>query len=429
MLDKSERSDYLISRSIESKKSKGYHMILRQDLLDENSPDGLQVYQLTTETEVQSSHVYMEAQIFTPDSKRLVLHRAAQSHAPLPDPRHQYLLCDLENNGELSPLTFEEKTTAPCLDPTGTWLYYFVCGTETTPLKLNRVKLDGTERETLMVFDCDYPGTTFRHRGIYPLSTISPDGKRLVFCGKIGESEYGLTVIDLEKGSAELILSGPTWLNLHPQYTRNPANNHDIMIQESHNYRYDPVEKKIVNNPDGKGTDIHLIRDDGTNFRSLPWGRDGNEFCQGHQCWIGRTDRTITSTHTREPSSGRLIESLAAAADAGHLGLHTPGGRRSDLTRMFTDPYFYHFATDIAGKRLITDSADLFQGGRLFTADLGEPGEPASNWRYILSPKCSPYAPAPKGCHIHPFFSPDGRTAFFNSDESGIPQAFMICGI
>jgi hypothetical protein len=30
--------------------------------------------------------------------------------------------------------------------------------------------------------------------------------------------------------------------------------------------------------------------------------------------------------------------------------------------------------------------------------------------------------------HPHPFFSPDGRMAFFNSDESGHPQVYMVTG-
>ena len=31
-----------------------------------------------------------------------------------------------------------------------------------------------------------------------------------------------------------------------------------------------------------------------------------------------------------------------------------------------------------------------------------------------------------KDSHTHPFLSPDGKTGFFNSDESGVLQAYMI---
>src|SRR5438874_6928405 len=65
----------------------------RPDLLDKNSPKGIEVFQLTAETDVPSCHLYMEAQIFTPDSKRFLLHRSAYAHgSDKNDPKHQYLL-------------------------------------------------------------------------------------------------------------------------------------------------------------------------------------------------------------------------------------------------------------------------------------------------------------------------------------------------
>jgi hypothetical protein len=87
---------------------------------------------------------------------------------------------------------------------------------------------------------------------------------------------------------------------------------------------------------------------------------------------------------------------------------------------------FLGFATDKAGDRLITDAAPLEKGGRLFVAELGEPGkDPGRNWRYLLSPGSS----GKQEAHIHPFLSPDGRTGFFNSDESGSLQAYVVRGL
>ncbi len=40
-----------------------------------------------------------------------------------------------------------------------------------------------------------------------------------------------------------------------------------------------------------------------------------------------------------------------------------------------------------------------------------------------------PRSTCDKGAHIHPFLSPDGTMAFFNSDESGLLQAYMIRGL
>ena len=157
---------------------------------------------------------------------------------------------------------------------------------------------------------------------------------------------------------------------------------------------------------------------------TLPVGKPHTHRVQGHQCWIGRTERAITSTGNREWNREELIEGRAAP-HAGHIGVRTPGGVRADLSREIDEPQFYHFATDIAGRRFITDSGPRDGGGGLWTADVPErEGDPLRNWTFLLNPQCS----WDKSVHIHPFLSPDGNTGFFNSDESGILQACMVRG-
>ena len=219
-------------------------MKLRPDLLDERSPEGLEVIQLTTETEVPSTHLYMEAQVFTPDSRRLVLHRSATAHGSNPqDPNHQYLRCDLDDHCSLHPLTVEVGVTGASVSPDGRYVYYFV--DETTVgggrLTLKRVNLDGTERCTITVVDAPLPGTRFRPSCIYPLSTISADGQRIAISAFLGdgsaaEAPWGLMVFDIAAATVQLILHGPTWCNLHAQYCRSsdPEESHDILIQENH---------------------------------------------------------------------------------------------------------------------------------------------------------------------------------------------------
>lgn len=409
-------------------------MIPRADLLDPRSTEGIEVFQLTSEPEVPSSHIYMEAQIFTPDSRRFVLHRSAHAHgSDQHDPQHRYLLCDLDNGGQLSPLTEETGATGPSISPDGRYLYYFVNETEIGggALTLKRVQLDGTERETLFVLDAPLPDTDVRPSRIYPLSTISSDGKRIAISGYLGDGHtqgapYGLMVFDIEGASVRLVLQGPSWCNLHPQYSRSldAVASHDILVQENHDNEADE-KGEITRLVGGLGADIHVIRDDGTNFRNMPWGRDGNEFCQGHQCWRGRSRWGITSTGTKQPPEAQLIEGFEADY-AGHVGLNTPGGRRNDLSRDFDNPQFFHFATDIEGKRLITDCGPLNESASVWCAEFGEPGQDALlNWRYLVTARCT----CQKSTHLHPFLSPDGRLGFFNSDESGILQAYMIRGL
>jgi len=409
-------------------------MRLRPDLLDAKSPHGIEIIQLTADPDVPSSHIYMEAQIFTPDSKRFLLHRSAHAHgSSKDDPRHQYLVCDTDNGCSLHLITHEVGATAPSISPDGTFVYYLVDETKVGGgrLTLKRVALDGSERQTIVVLDRGIPGTGVCPSKIYPLSTTSSDGKRLATAAFLGDgttddAPFGLLVFDLERAEVAVPLEGQTWCNLHPQYCRStdPEASHDIMIQENHDNSHD-AQGLVINLVGGLGADIHLIRDDGTDFRDLPWGRDGNEFCQGHQCWRGRSRWAITSTGTREPREAQLIEGMAAK-HAGHIGIATPGGLRNDLTRRFTRPDFYHFATDIEGGRLITDAGPASEGGRIFFAHLGTPGaDTATRWTYLLNPHSSWH----KTAHVHPFLSPDGSTGFFNSDESGVLQAYMVRGL
>lgn len=111
---------------------------------------------------------------------------------------------------------------------------------------------------------------------------------------------------------------------------------------------------------------------------------------------------------------------------AGHVGSESPQGIRNHLSGSFKGPCFSHFATDAAGAHLVTDTTPDDQGGRVFLAGLGQPGEePASSWTCLATPRSS----WKKEAHIHPFLSPDGTRAFFNSDDSGILQAYMIAGL
>ncbi len=405
----------------------------RPDLLDAQSAIGIEVFQLTND-EIPSSHIYMEAQVVTSDSKRLILHRSATPHGGCQeDPEHRYLLCDLDNGGALSTLTDECGVTGPALSPDDQWLYYFHDETRLNGgrLTLKRVRLDGTSRETLMVLDRPADGAVRQISRMYPLSTISSDGQRLAISGHLGDGRrepppWGLLVFDMDADSVRLVLDGPSWCNIHPQYSRRHAieASHDLLVQENHGNLCDP-DGTLRRGVSGPGCDIHVIRDDGTQFRDLPWGRDSREFCEGHQCWRGREPTAITSAGVVEPRGDHiLIEGLPAPHD-GHLGATTDHGRRNVLSAGFQAPRFHHFATDIAGTRLVTDyTPESSPTTELYLANFGEPlTEPLHNWQRLLNTGTT------KGkstSHAHPFLSPDGKTAFFNSDESGILQAYMI---
>ena len=408
-------------------------MIPRPDLVPDEHDSKFEVYQLTNEADVPASHIYMEAQIFFPGSERFVLHRSAHPHGSDPDdPEHQYLLCDLGNDGELTPLTEEVGPTAPAVSPDGEYFYYFVDDTDIGggALTLKRLTLDGWDRETLHVLDGPIPNTSFRFSRPYPLSTISSDGQRIAISGFLGDGDtanapWGLLVYDLQELEPRLVLHGQTWCNVHPQYcrSRDPTERRDLMVQENHGCEYDK-RGRVTKLTGGDGADIHVIRDDGSDFRTMPWGRDGHESCQGHQCWRGRSNSAITSTLKGDEPLAELIEGRPVDG-AGHQGKQSGDGWRNNLTREMEDPDFHHFATDIAGTRMITDRGPQNRDGTIMLFDLpDEEGGTLKNGSVIAQPRSS----WEKESHLHPFLSPDGRYGFFNSDESGTLQAYLVHG-
>ena len=411
-------------------------MVPRPDLLDERSPSGIEIFQLTDDG-VPSSHIYTEAQVFTPDSKRLIIHRSATAHrGDTSDPEHQYLLCDLDNHGALAPLTDELGATGPAISPDGSWMYYFVNALhlDRRLLELRRVGIGGGERSTVAVVEDRLPNCHLPLQTVYPLSTIRSDGAKIATCGFMGDMEtpnspFGLWVFDIADGTGACILAGSEWCNIHPQYCRSRQENEicDVLIQHNHGCSTDERGRR-VSVVGELGADIHVIRDSGTGFRDLPWGRDGTEACQGHQCWRGRSQWAIAGTSIKVPGSRsqqRLIEARPVPAQ-GDLGRRSAGAQRNDLSRDFDGPRFCHFATDIAGDRLITDFRGSDGQWHCYLGRLGQPGvDGLQDMTYLLNTR-TPINDS--SLHTHPFLSPDGSSGFFNSAATGRVEAYMIRG-
>ena len=412
-------------------------MLSVPELLDSASPEGIEVWQLTT-GEMRASHIYMEAHVFTPDSKRLVLQRGSDAHGfeRRDNPDFQYLLCDLENDGELIPLSDEINASAMALAPAGDWFYYFVDDTRlpgpTGDITLKRVSLDGLTRETLKVIDAPLPGMSRRLGRLYPISTISSDGKRLVASSFLGtglekNGDFCLLRCDLETGATEMIHCNRRYPNPHTQYCRStdPEMSHDLLVQHDITALHD--EGGWINGSeetDKPSCCIHVIRDDGTNWRDLAWGRHETERCQGHQCWIGQSGLAVTSNRTSNWE--RHLIAGKPVLHSGHDGMLTPGGIRNNLTRDFAGrANFYHFQTDRAGKRMIADYIDS-ESWQIYVGDM--PEDPLSgtipSMAYLLT------VGSQKGIlerdHPHPFLSPDGSMGFFNGDHTGVLHAYMV---
>jgi len=164
---------------------------------------------------------------------------------------------------ELAPLTDELGPTAPSVSPDGKWFYYLVDETEINSgrLTFKRRASDGSNPETILVVDTTLPGTKFRPSQIYPLSTISSDGRRFAAAAFLGDGNvpgvWGLLVFDINAATVNVVLTGQSWCNLHPQYSRSldPAQAHDILVQENHGNRCGP--SRPVHDLGGRGGGRH----------------------------------------------------------------------------------------------------------------------------------------------------------------------------
>jgi hypothetical protein len=266
---------------------------------------------------------------------------------------------------------------------------------------------------------------------LYPLSTLSSDGRKLVVSTVLGDGTlqpvaFGLIRFNLESADATMFWSGATFPNPHMQYCRSldVEASRDLLLQEDHGAVTDKggfITAGLTADP--RGSDIHLIRDDGTALRDLPWGRSKAEIIQVHQCWLGRSTMAITSNRTNQWQ--RQLIAGVPVPHAGHRGVDTPGGVRNDLTREFPGrPNFYHFQTDMLGRRIIADYLHPNGGWQIYLGELpARPlSDPLSCIRLLLT--LGPFKSDAN--HPHPFLSPDGKVGFFNAEIEGVVQAFAV---
>jgi hypothetical protein len=426
--------------------------------------DNVEIFRIDYPSEINLCHVYMEAQIFTPDSKHFVLHSDSHPHGGrVSRPHHHYYRCDLEDDCALTLLTQEPEATAPVVSPDGTHMYYVidpnrVSNSASKHVELRRVTMDGQHTETLAVLEGPLPGTRLYPSSVYPLSSISSDGAHWALqitlknraCDGLN---YALVVFDIESEELWVPLMGPQWVNMHPQYCRSleAGANRDIMVQHNHGFAFN-ANGTWLRHHSGLGMDIHCIRDDGTQLRDFPWGRNPDEICHGHQCWVGRSQWAIEQCSQRPPffqdgfpcpsESPEPMHRVPLIAGLpgthhDHGGKRTPGARRADLCRTTELPFFAHFATDLQGRRIIADHCLSPDGDwpLLCLAELPPviDEETTLDWRPIADTKSlneqsdgrDQYGTA----HTHPFLSPDGKMAFFNSVESGILRPYLIKNI
>lgn len=348
-------------------------------------PDtGMLVIRMTTLPYV-NTHIYPETPISSPDGRYFVWQRAN----PLLGESH-FWIADTQTL-RIRQITDEVGAGSPVYPPDGSCLYYSV----------------GRD-----VYRMD--ATTFTRRKLWTIPeaigsvgairTISADGKRGVFAHRrAGEGENGASMIDLETGDAKRIVELPDCLNAHVQCCRKPGSDL-ISIQVN-----DGIERDAAGNITrligDDGASLWLCRDDGSDLTKLNVGSSPLEHVQGHQCWLGQTERKITTMHRREKVSDPWMQDRIAVSGAGDETYDIVGEGEG----------FTHIHTTLDGRFWV---ADCNRTSRVFVGSV-------KTGRYRLFVNTGATFGAHQSTHPHPFFLGDDRQIGWNSDVTGIPHIYF----
>ncbi len=420
-----------------------------RELLEPDRSPPCRLFQITHHPTARSSTIYMESPVWSPDGRFFLFQRFPRQDQNWGGvlTRH-YFICDTRDNFSIRQITDEEKAIAPAMSPDGKWVYYFV--DETTPgqgtLTLKRVGLDGLQRETIMVVDKPIAGKGTFPSHLYSLATIRSDGQAIAIAAFLGDGQqenapWGVIVFDLAKAAARIIFTDPEMCNAHPQYSRSTAAPHryDLLVQHNHGSRCDAQGNftKLADNAN-LGCDIHVIRDDGTNFRDVPFGRSRSEIIHGHQEWRGVMDTVVGGVFQVDAAgkwiSKPILEGRPAAGPAPHMGRNVPGAFVRDLTPRTPDIWYGHTAIDPTGTKIVSDwSTPMVQETenrvgpdqqKLFVGTIVDDRDPGCRMKYLLNPRSTWKSQIE---HPHPCLSPDGRMIFFNSDWiGGVAQLWLV---
>jgi hypothetical protein len=355
------------------------------------------------------------------------------------------MVCDLETL-QSQPLFADGRKHAVHLSPGGRFVFWQERPeAEKNAFGIWRRSVDGGDIAQVFQVSEFLPGTEVRG-GAFHLHTVSLDNQRGAGSAWLGDGSQadapiGVVSIDFERGQACVAASATDFINTHLQYCRStdPEAGHDLLVQMNHGAHTDATGKVLVHlgPPAEGGCDVHVVRDDGTHWRDLPWGRDGRESCIGHQVWRGRSREAVTVTLQNQDRSYGWADSarqevvagtpVPAKQDRPHRGRTGRAAHRTCLSRGFSKPRFCHLCCDDSGLQFVCDTFPVYDGKRagmrIFAGRAPDMKSPAA-FRLLLN-SCITFN-ANNGYHAHPIISPDGRAILFNSDVTGKRQVYLV---
>jgi hypothetical protein len=348
--------------------------------------NGAEIHQVTTER-LRQSNIYCEIPYCSRDSRYFVYQRA---NPALDDNSTEFMVVEL-GTWKQHRLDVAASAGGCAMAPDGTFYYLKRVGNERAIMRADLAA--GTSQEA------------FRRPGgpwVHSLGTVTSDGRYYAGGLKIERRQaalFGIILVDLVKGTENVIDHDPHIFNPHPQFE--PGHGRWLMIQHDRNRTMGPGGKAPITSPDG--ATLYLLSVPDGKREPLRLGRPYTSPCTGHEAWIGAT--------------GEMLLSVVASGDfapekEGSLLAIRPGGAHRAVAGRY---YYNHVGVSRCGRLYSTDDyRDDFK------IVIGSPRTGRS--AVVCASKTWPTHQ--QNTHPHAYLTPDLKWVIFNSTRSGWPHVY-----
>ncbi len=365
--------------SIAQERSTDNHFVERQ-------ATGSEVYQVTTE-QFPQSNIYCEVPYCSSDSKRFVYQR---QNPNIPGGQTELVTV------ELGTWKQERLDTTTSLGGSaithGGMLYYFK-NSPSGEQDLMRADLaDGRIDHVHQLED----GLRIRSLG-----TVTTDDRYYAGGAKIddGWDMFDIALVDLERGTQQIIDRDPFILNPHPQF--DPGETPRLMIQHNRGGEYSPdgTLKRLVGD---QGATLYTLSVPDGKRTTLLVGKPYTTPCTGHEAWVGKT--------------GEILLSVSASGDWAPRKGNLVGVREGQPARTVSGGYrFNHVGVSRCGRFFCCDD---FKGSHKLVIGSIASGKSAVVCESHTSPNRS------QSSHAHGYLTPDLRWVIFNSNRTGFAHIY-----
>jgi hypothetical protein len=357
-------------------------------------PDSGSLVRKLTSPQVWSHNIYCEQPYASPDGKRVMIVRAADSFCAT----RQFVIAQLEGGWHLT-LVEGEVYESFGHSPWAEWAYYQVADGA-----LRRISLVTLERQEVL------PATEMYPPGKGWVTSISVDNRYLMIDEQMPEGKgtvtYGLDLMTMKK---HVLAEGKHNPNPHSQFDRRPGG---------------PFALRQYFAPDGRST-IQVMGDDMATGKSVqfPIGGDWCAESSGHMAWVGLSGKVACALGW--DAAGRKHD---PRHPEGNVAICAAGDAKPRIYRM-PEHAFYHVSVSKCGKYMVGDDFMDFKADGFVARGPGPCRIVVANietGKYrVLIKDCQNYGIAGSSRYEpDPYMTADNKYVIYNASPFGTMQVF-----